>query len=274
MRIYLDLEATEAGEVLAIGAVTETDARFQMVVAPAFTPLTPRITALTGITEDTLKSAYPFTVVAAKFKEWVQKCVAWKDNTAHIVTFGKNDSKFLAETYDLYRSHGYDAERLEPMKWLINCTSNGADPIYQAFRRPLVSLRSAYLTYREQGELNGIHLPVEDACMFKELYEAVERGWTLPADAAIVKVAKPQLPPKAPKQNFNTPEDLQRTVVVYWRKGNQDRSAVYRDLVGAAKGTCTKAINSGLDPETVAYRVLNAAIAGESYCDRKFFLVD
>lgn len=273
MRIFVDFEATEAGEIIAVGAVTESDKRYFSVCKPLFTPLTERITALTGITEDTLKDAAPFSAVCADLVNW-----AIGHNTGsgvHFFSFGKNDRGFVNKTLDLYQSHGYDELTTRHMTFLSNFLSNGAHPIYQAFRRPLVGLRSAYLTYKnDTGDLHQSHNPLDDALMFKELLEAAEDGWTLPEDAEIVKVSKPTLPKKAPKEDFNTPDELHRTVVVYWRKGNQDRSAVYRDLIGAAKGTCTKALNAGVSPEQAAYRVLNAAINGESYCDRKFFLVD
>lgn len=275
MRIYLDLEATEYGEVLAIGAVDEDGNRFQEVVRPTYTPLTERITALTGIDERTIANAHNFIEVANNFQFW-----AWShacDNQCDILTFGKNDSGFLRKTYDLFYTHGASPDDVEPMIWLINHTHNGANPIYQAFRRSMISLRSAYLTYTENEAteaLNGAHLPIEDAAMFKILYEAVRNGWVLPEGANLVTVKKPTLPPKQPKEDFNTPPELHRTVVVYWTRGNQDKCAAFRDLITAAKATCTKALNAGISPEQAAYRVLDAAINGESYCDRKFFLVD
>lgn len=275
MRFYLDLEATEYGEVLAIGAVAEDGSRFQKVVRPTYSPLTERITALTGIDERAIANAPSFIEVANDFQFW-----AWThalNDQCDILTFGKNDGTFLRKTYDLFYTHGASPDDVEPMIWLINRTHNGADPIYQAFNQNMISLRSAYLTYIENEStktLNGAHLPVEDAAMFKTLFEAVEDGWTLPEGTNVVLVKKPTLPPKQPKEDFNTPDELHRTVVVYWRRGNQDKCAVYRDILTAAKATCTKALNAGITPEQAAFRALDAAINGESYCDRKFFLVN
>ena len=273
MRIFLDFEATEAGEIIAIGAVAEDDSRYFAVCKPQFTPLTERITALTGIDERTLENANPYWMVARDFQTWCKMRDA--SGETYLYSFGKNDRGFAQLTLNMYRSHGYDSPAcLNPMAWVYANLENGANPIYKAFNRPLVGLRSAYLTYKnDTGDLHQSHNPLDDAIMFRELVLAAEDGWRLPQGAELVKVEKPVLPSKAPKEDFCTPAELHRTVVCYWTKGNQDKSAVYRDLVTAAKALCTKAINSGVSPEQAAYRVLQAALNGDSYCDRRFFLV-
>lgn len=274
MRIFVDFEATEAGEIIAIGAVADNDARYFGLAKPQFTPLTERITALTGLTDETLSTASPFWMVVRDFVSWCNTQAA--GNGYCLLAFGKNDRVFAATTLDLYKSHGYDSEYLiKPLEFLAHNITNGADPIYKAFNRPLVSLRSAYLTYlNDTHDRTHSHNPVEDAIMFRDLIVAVENGWKLPVGASMVKVVKPVLPKKAPREDFCTPDELHRTVVCYWRRGNQDKSAVYRDLVSAAKALCQKALNAGVSPEQAAYRILQAAIEGGAYCDRKFFLVD
>lgn len=273
MRIYIDFEATEAGEIIAVGAVTENNDRFFRVCRPLYTPVTERITALTGLDSNVLADEPTFRAAAEDLIHW---CDAHSTTIGfHFFSFGKNDHEFLAKTIDLYKAHSFSAESIACMQFVYNNLSNGAYPIYKAFNRPLIGLRSAYLTYKNnKQELPDSHNPVDDAAMFKELVEAAESGWTLPEDAEIVKVVKPILPAKAPVEDFNTPAELHRTVVCYWTKGNKDKVAVYRDLVSAAKALCTKALNSGVTPEVAANRILTAAIAGETYCDRKFFLVN
>ena len=274
MRIFIDFEATEAGEIISVGAITETGEKFYALSRPLYSPLTERITALTGITQEDLDGAAPFWLTCRSLIAWANSLDT--GNGYHFFSFGKNDRVFVNTTARLYRSNGSDDRyTLEPMEYLANKLTNGADPIYKAFNRPLVSLRSAYLTYKNsQGELENTHNALEDAQMMMELILAVEDGWKLPEDAEIVKVQKPVLPAKAPAEDFCTPSELHRTVVCYWTKGNSDKVAVYRDLVTAAKALCTKALNAGVTPEKAAYRVLQAAMNGESYCDRRFFLVD
>lgn len=273
MRIFVDFEATEAGEIIAIGAVAENDSRYFAVCQPMFTPLTERITALTGITEDTLATANPYWQVARDFQTW---CHMQSPDPVYLYSFGKNDRAYARYSLECYMGNGWTAPPIvNPMAWIAGTIENGADPIYKAFRKPLVGLRSAYLTYKnDTGDLHQSHNPLDDALMFRELVLAAEQGWRLPADAELVKVIKPQLPAKAPKEDFTSPTELHRTVVCYWTKGNADKSAVYRDLITAAKALCTKALNSGVTPEQAAYRVLQAAMNGETYCNRRFFLVD
>lgn len=273
MRIFVDLEATEGGEILAIGAVTDNDSRFFAVVKPEFTKLTPRIMALTGYDEQTMEGATDITSAVYKFVQW---SLQWVTAGVHFFTFGKNDREFIQKTRDLHFNAKGMSELVHQLDWIKGNMSNGASPIYSAFKRPLISLRSAYYTYKNTpSEGAVIHNPVEDAVMFKELVEAAEGGWKLPADAEIVKVSKPVLPPKDANNGMGVPEDLNRKVIAYWQRGGKERVQLYPNLISAAKSLCTQAIQiDHVSPEQAAYRLLNAAITGDSYCNRKFFLVD
>lgn len=279
MRIFVDLEATEGGEILAIGAVTDNDSRFFAVVKPEFTKLTPRIMALTGYDEQTMAGAQDITSAIAKFTHWAlaqSGALSLGGNIGlHFFTFGKNDREFVQKTRDLHFNANGMSDLVHQLDWMKGNMSNGASPIYTAFKRPLISLRSAYYTYKNTpSEGAVIHNPVEDAVMFKELVEAAEGGWKLPADAEIVKVSKPVLPPKDSNNGMGVPEDLNRKVIAYWQKGAKERVQLYPNLIAAAKNLCTQAIQiDHVAPEQAAYRLLNAAITGESYCNRKFFLV-
>lgn len=274
MRIFVDLEATEAGEVIAIGAVAENNFRFFSVMAPKYSRITPRITALTGITEEEAEKWVDAEHAIRSFVEWAQKQDA--GDGVHFFTFGKNDGGFIQRTRNFYADQWGANEIVMQLDWIRANMSNGAAPIYNAFRKPLISLRSAYFTYKNAVS-NGadIHNPEEDAIMFKELVEAVESGWRLPEGAELVKVMKPVMPPKDINHGVQINEVLDRKVVAYWQKGSSDRCQVFPNLILAAKSLCTHAIQvSKLSPEQAAYRVLNAAINGEPYCNRKFFLVD
>lgn len=274
MRIFVDLEATEAGEVIAIGAVAENNFRFFSVMAPKYSRITPRITALTGITEEEAEKWVDAEHAIRSFVEWAQKQGAGLG--VHFFTFGKNDGGFIQRTRNFYADQWGANEIVMQLDWIRANMSNGAAPIYDAFRKPLISLRSAYFTYKNAvSDGVDIHNPEKDAIMFKELVEAVEGGWRLPEGAELIKVSKPVMPPKDINQGRNVPEELNRKVIAYWQKGNSDKVQVFPNLIIAAKSLCTKAIQfDKLDPTKAAYRVLNAAINGESYCSRKFFLVD
>lgn len=272
MRIYLDLEATEGGEIIAIGAVAENGKRFFSAIRPRFTPVTPRIAVLTGITADEAEE-FPLAETAIpRFVNWVLE----QDTGLGIVflTFGENDKCFAKKTLAFYKEDcGTPDSVLEGLSWLIANMSDCSLLIHKAFRRPNISLRSAYLTLRET-ELSPIHNPVEDALALKELIDLILGGWTLPENATVVKATKPNLPPKMKEI---IPENLNRKVVAYWvqSKTNKDMTCVFSDCVKAATTLCGQAIQQGqTDKYQVATRVLNAAITGESYCGRKFFLVD
>lgn len=274
MRIFVDLEATEAGEVIAIGAVTEEDVRFFGMMAPKYSRITPRITALTGITEEEAADWPQAEDTVRRFVNWAQAQDAGIG--IHFFTFGKNDGGFIQRTRNFYADQWGANEIVMEFDWIRANMSNGAAPIYNAFRKPLISLRSAYLTYKRNETLDtNIHNPVEDAVMFKELVEAAESGWTLPDGAELVKVVKPVMPPRDANRGVSMDEVLDRKVIAYWQKGNNDRCQVFPNLINAAKALCTQAVQiDKLSPEQAAYRVLNAAINGETYCNRKFFLVD
>lgn len=273
MRIFVDLEATEAGEIISIGAVTEENQRFFGLMAPKYSRITPRITALTGITEE---DAEKFPWAENTIQNFVDWAVAQnRGNGVHFFTFGKNDGGFVQRTRNFYADQWGVNKMVHMLEWIRNNMSNGAAPIYNAFRKPLISLRSAYYTYKHVTEKSEIHNPVEDAVMFKELVEAAESGWQLPKDAELVKVTKPVLPSADANKGIDLPGELNRKVVAYWQKGNTDKTGVYPTLIHAAKALCTQAIQvNKLSPTQAAYRILNAAVNGEFYCNRKFFLVD
>lgn len=274
MRIFVDIEATEAGEILALGAVADNNERFFSAVRPIFSRVTPRITVITGVTQDQADEFPTPANVIPHFIEWAIR----QGGTygVHFFTFGKNDRQFVEKTRAFWANEDKTLNIVAQLGWIAANMSNGAAPIYDAFRRPLISLRSAYLTYKETN-IKPEHCSLEDAVMFKELIDAVENGWTLPDGARIVKITKPVLPPKDVNHGEQIPKDLDRKVVAYWvrRKDGSDQSAVYANCIVAAKALCTQAIQTGkLDPIQAGYRVLNAAVIGETYCDRKFFLVD
>lgn len=273
MRIYLDIEATEAGEVIAIGAVTEAGSTFHSYVRPVRTEITDRITVLTGITKEAAADATPLPCAAQALMVWAK---ANCDGEFQFCAFGKGDKDFLKRSYESLHITGWDYElaEMKDIKFIIDNTTNIAKTIYQAFRKPYIGLRPAYLTYRENKEAPRFHNPLEDAMMLKELVEACEGGWSLPEGKEIVKVHKPTLPPKAKADNGDVPLELRRKVIAYWVKDEKDRCGVYRDCVQAAATVCTKAIQAGITKVDAARRVLNAAYTGESYCGRKFFLVD
>lgn len=275
MRIFVDLEATEAGEIIAIGAVTEDNQRFFGVMTPRFSRVTPRITTLTGITEEEADQFPPAELTIERFVRWAMDQAT--DIGLHFFTFGKNDGGFVQRTRDFYAAHPDWAQdnTVKRLDWIRANMSNGADPIYKAFNKPLISLRSAYFTYKHEVEGDNTHNPVQDAVWFKELVEAAESGWRLPEGTELVKVIKPVMPAKDPNKGMDIPDELNRKVIAYWQRGNKDRCEVFPTLINAAKAICTQAVQgNGLSPEQAAYRVLNAAINGESYCNRKFFLVD
>lgn len=277
MRIFVDFEATEAGEIIAIGAVTDTNARFFGTMAPKYSRITPRITALTGITEEEAEN-FPAA------EDTVRSFVAWalnqgKDSGFHFFTFGKNDSGFAQKTRDFYAGQWGAVEIVMQLDFIRAHMSNGAAPIYEAFRKPLVSLRSAYLTYKHNYNVgvDAIHNPVEDAVMFKELVEAAEGGWMLPEDAEMVKAIKPTMPSKDVNKGVIIPGELDHRIVAYWvqKKTGKGIAQVFENAIHAARAICNQAtMYGGIDSIQAAYRVLNAAINGETYCGRKFFLVD
>lgn len=276
MRIYIDVEATEGGELLQIGCVTETNERYGVCLRPQFTPVTPRITALTGITPENAAGAEDTLTGIIDLMTWVSN-----QNTGNGVccfSFGKNDAKFFHQTRDMYLRNGTDANvpGMKALEWFGKNIINCQNTIYQAFGHKGLSLRSYFLTMNNQPIPNE-HNALTDAVYLFKIMNAIDSGWKLPEDAEIIKFQKPKLPSKATaaEAGGTLTSDLKRKVVAYWvnTKGKEN-TAIFSDCITAAKALCTAAIQSGRSHEQAGYGVLNAAINGETYCGRKFFLVD
>lgn len=276
MRIYLDIEATEFGELLQLGCVTEDNERYGVCVQPAFTKVTPRITALTGITQEDADEATPLFEGVIDLVNWAVQ----QDNGCGVefFAFGKNDREFLHKTYHMHLDNGKSKEDagMKALGWLINKTHNCAKVIYEAFGKAGMSLRSYFLTMDNQP-LPHEHNALVDAVYLYKIMTAIDSGWRLPEGAEIVKFHKPALPPRTTETSVEVAdhEQLQRKVICYYvnNKG-VEKVQVFQNILACAKAMCQQAINAKAPAIKVAYRVLEAAINGDSYCNRKFFLVD
>lgn len=274
MIVYMDIEATEAGEILQIGCVTQHNQRFGICTRPEFTPVTPRITALTGITQEDADESMSLNKALFILIDWLNQ----QSEDIQIYAFGKNDIGFIQKTYDFYFLNGKspDDPLMQRLKYLKLKTANCQSYIYNAFRYKGLSLRSYYLTMNNQP-LPHDHNAMTDAVYLYQIMSAIDSGWTLPDGAEIVKFHKPTLPPKVDpcEANGTMTADLNRKVVAYYvnNKG-KDCAQVFPNCVAAARALCQQAINSGSDQIEAGRRVLDAALAGTYYCNRKFFLVD
>lgn len=275
MRIYIDVEATEGGELLQIGCVTEENQRFGVCVRPEFTPVTPRITALTGITADDARLADALFPSLCNLVNWALE--QDKGNGIHFFSFGKNDAKFFRKTLDMYKNYGTDPNEpgMKALAWMASNITNCQSTIYNAYRQKGLSLRSYFLTMNNQP-LPDQHNALVDAVYLYKIMTAIDSGWTLPEGAEIIKFIKPALPSKVtPAQAGGTlTQDLNRKVVAYWvNSKGKENTGIFSDCMTAAKALCQAAVQAGRTHEQAGYGVLNAAITGTSYCGRQFFLV-
>lgn len=72
MKIYIDVEATQAQEIISIGVTTDKNkATFYALVKPQFSVLTPTIERLTHISQQDLDDALPFDRVLNDLYHWL-----------------------------------------------------------------------------------------------------------------------------------------------------------------------------------------------------------
>lgn len=160
MKIFLDVEATEQNEIIAIGAVTDKDNKtFYSLVKPQFSELTPIIKKLTHINNEELKTAPLFNQAMTDLYQWLfskEASVAeWR-----IYSYG-NDSIFFKKTL---RNCVYNLSY-----WLccqIIATLQDVTQQTRQFFKSANNLQQVY-NYIQQQEEKQQHNPLEDAQMLQ-----------------------------------------------------------------------------------------------------------
>lgn len=166
MKFFIDFEATQANEIISIGAVSEIGLTFKSLVKPQLSSISPYISQLTHITEEMLSNAKCLDKVFNEMYYWItRQCpdlMAWE-----FLSYG-DDEKFVKAS--LPNIHTCQSMILAAM--LIATMQDGYKDIEKFFKGS-ISLINAF-NYVENLEKKQRHDPLEDALMFQKVYEHIQ----------------------------------------------------------------------------------------------------
>ena len=166
MKFFIDFEATQANEIISIGAVSEIGTTFKSLVKPQLSSISPYISQLTHITEKMLSNAKCLDEVFNEMYYWItRQCpdlMAWE-----FLSYG-DDEKFVKAS--LPNIHTCQSMILAAM--LIATMRDGYKDIKEFFKGS-ISLINAF-NYVENLEKKQRHDPLEDALMFQKVYEHIQ----------------------------------------------------------------------------------------------------
>lgn len=115
-----DLQAVARSEILEIGAVklNEQNAvleEFQTYVKPQYSRVLPRVTVLTGITEETVATAPSYAEAMANFTDWIgsdcrSRFYTWSNSDQNVIL---NEADLKEQSlHDMFYTHWVDLQRL------------------------------------------------------------------------------------------------------------------------------------------------------------------
>lgn len=163
MKFFIDFEATQANEIISIGAVAENGATFQSLVKPQLSSISPYISQLTHITDEMLSNANYLDEAFDQMYDWVTKqcpdLTAWE-----FLAYGA-DEKFVKASLPNIKTR-------QPMilAAMMIATMKDASKDIKKFFNGSISLINAF-NYVENLEKEQRHDPLEDAIMFQKVYE-------------------------------------------------------------------------------------------------------
>lgn len=96
--VFLDLEGTERGEIISVGAVCNNETFYMLVCPEHPEDITKRITELTGITKDMVKNE-------PKFDEVFEKLVKWMPQDSPVYVWGNFDRVMLKRTDENFKQN-------------------------------------------------------------------------------------------------------------------------------------------------------------------------
>lgn len=163
MKFFVDFEATQANEIISIGAVAENGATFQSLVKPQLSSISLYISQLTHITDEMVSNANYLDEVFDQMYDWVTaQCpdlTAWE-----FLAYG-TDEKFVKASLPNIKTR----QSMILAAMMIATMKDASRDIKKFFNGP-ISLINAF-NYVENLEKEQRHDPLEDAIMFQKVYE-------------------------------------------------------------------------------------------------------
>lgn len=168
MKIFIDFEATEKGEIIAVGAKT-ADKEYYSLVKPQFSELTPAIQKLTHITKEELERANTLDIVLCDLDMWLDA----QDKVIYrweFYSYGNADIDFLRKSLKNCNS---------TTSYLLACqmiaTMQDFSVETKEFFKQNVKLQHVY-NFTKRIEKTQQHNALEDAKMLREVAKYMERN--------------------------------------------------------------------------------------------------
>lgn len=169
MKVYIDVEATEAGEIIALGAVSSNGKEFYELVQPIFSKLTPMIHKLTGITDAELERAARLDSVLIHFYNWLYEqsraIFQWK-----FYSYGNADIGFFKKSIKNCRND---------IAYLLGCqiiaTLQDSSLDVKKFFKQQAKLQHVY-NYIQNQNGKQKHNALEDANMLYKVVDYMEHN--------------------------------------------------------------------------------------------------
>lgn len=166
MKIFIDFEATQENEIVAIGAVTEIGETFYSLVKPQFSSISQYLSQLIHISNRMLKTENTLNEIFDLMYHWLyNQCpdiTKWE-----FFAYGSDDKYVSASLRNIYSEKPLILAALMIAKMTDVCEKS------KLFFKGSISLIKA-LNYIENSDNKQCHNPLEDALMLQKVYEYME----------------------------------------------------------------------------------------------------
>lgn len=172
MLFFLDFEATQANEIIAIGCVAENGATFHYLVKPQFSSISQYISQMTHILAKDLEQANTIDYVLIEFNRWLMSQDSNIMN-CRFISYG-DDEKFIKATLPAITDEYAFTVAAILMAKIENCYEDTR----KFFHGPIKLIHA--FNYVQSAEVKQKHNPLEDAMMLQKVYEYTHTHDPLP----------------------------------------------------------------------------------------------
>lgn len=265
MKIFIDFEATELGEIIAIGAKT-AEQEFYSLVKPEFSKLTPMIKKLTHITQEELNEANNLNRVLDKLFDWCDGQCPGNFNW-EFYSYGDADVIFLKKSLRNCYTHA---------AYSIACqmiaTMQDASELTKDFFKQQVKLQHVY-NFIQQREGKQQHNALEDAKMLEKVMKYMYYNEPFEISPFIEIFAADKNKKKQQQQNFPKGQYMAQYPNCYVAKDICSMEEMIRWLLSLPNFRNIPK-HSQPKPTRIANRIMNSIKDDTTYCGYKFIKVE
>lgn len=265
MKIFIDFEATEQGEIIAIGATTAVS-DFYSLVRPEFSRLTPIIKKLTHITQEELNEANVLDSVLMRLFDW---CKAQNDllYTWEFYSYGNADIDFLKKSLGNCRF-----EKSYQLACQMIATMQDASEITKDFFKQQVKLQHLH-NFIKQKENKQHHNALEDAKMLEDVMKYMYYNEPFEISPFIEIFATDKNKKKQQQQNFPKGQYMAQYPNCYVAKDICSMEEMVRWLLSLPNFRNIPKYSQP-KPTRIANRIMNSIKDDTTYCGYKFIKVE